>query len=214
MNQTESLTNTAAFRLKGGRVKLPEPRDMSHVSLEEAIRRRRSVRAYKDGSVTLNEAAQLLWAAQGITGKDGLRAAPSAGATYPLETYLAVGDVAGLEPGLYHYEPETNSLSLVKQGELQSELSAASLDQPCVRDAAIIIILTAIYERTTERYGDRGRMYVHMDVGHAAENVLLQATALGLGGVPVGAFRTRTVAQLLGLPESEIPLYLLPLGRL
>ncbi len=187
---------------------------MSHVSLEEAIRRRRSVRAYKDGSVTLNEAAQLLWAAQGITGKDGLRAAPSAGATYPLETYLAVGDVAGLEPGLYHYEPETNSLSLVKQGELQSELSAASLDQPCVRDAAIIIILTAIYERTTERYGDRGRMYVHMDVGHAAENVLLQATALGLGGVPVGAFRTRTVAQLLGLPESEIPLYLLPLGRL
>lgn len=195
-------------------MKLPEPRDMSHVSLEEAIRRRRSVRAYKDGSVTLNEAAQLLWAAQGITGKDGLRAAPSAGATYPLETYLAVGDVAGLEPGLYHYEPETNSLSLVKQGELQSELSAASLDQPCVRDAAIIIILTAIYERTTERYGDRGRMYVHMDVGHAAENVLLQATALGLGGVPVGAFRTRTVAQLLGLPESEIPLYLLPLGRL
>lgn len=195
-------------------MKLPEPRDMSHVSLEEAIRRRRSVRAYKDGSVTLNEAAQLLWAAQGITGKDGLRAAPSAGATYPLETYLAVGDVAGLEPGLYHYEPETNSLSLVKQGELQSELSAASLDQPCVRDAAIIIILTAIYERTTERYGDRGRMYVHMDVGHAAENVLLQATALGLGGVPVGAFRTRTVAQLLGLSESEIPLYLLPLGRL
>lgn len=195
-------------------MKLPEPRDRSDISLEDAISKRRSVRAYKSGPLTLNEAAQLLWAAQGITGKDGFRAAPSGGATYPLETYLAVGDIVGLDPGLYRYDPQSHSLSLVNQGELRPELSAASLEQPCVRDAAIVIVLTALYERTTERYGERGKMYVHMDVGHAAENVLLQATALGLGSVPVGAFRTRTIAQLLGLPENEVPLYLLPVGRL
>lgn len=195
-------------------MKLPEPRDRSDISLEDAISKRRSVRAYKSGPLTLNEAAQLLWAAQGITGKDGFRAAPSGGATYPLETYLAVGDIVGLDPGLYRYDPQSHSLSLVNQGELRPELSAASLEQPCVRDAAIVIVLTALYERTTERYGERGKMYVHMDVGHAAENVLLQATALGLGSVPVGAFRTRTTAQLLGLPENEVPLYLLPVGRL
>lgn len=195
-------------------MKLPEPRDRSDISLEEALRRRRSVRAYKSGPLTLNEASQLLWAAQGVAGRDGFRAAPSGGATYPLETYLAVGDIVGLDPGLYRYDPQTHSLSVVKQGELRPELSIASLEQPCVRDAAIVIILAAIYERTTERYGERGKMYVHMDVGHAAENVLLQATALGLGSVPVGAFRTRTVAQLLGLPENEVPLYILPVGRL
>ena len=195
-------------------MKLPEPRDKSDVSLEEAIRDRRSVRAYKSGPLTLNEVAQLLWSAQGITGRDGFRAAPSGGATYPLETYVTVGDVVGLEPGLYHYETDQHSLSLVKQGELRAELSAASLEQPCVRDAAIVVVLSAVYDRTTERYGERGRMYVHMDVGHAAENLLLQASALGLGSVPVGAFRTRTIAQLLGMPENEVPLYLLPVGRL
>ncbi len=195
-------------------MKLPEPRDRSDVSLEEAISRRRSVRAYKSGPLTLNEMAQLVWAAQGTTSQDNLRAAPSAGATYPLETYVAVGDVVGLEPGLYRYDPASHSVSMVKEGEVRSELSEASLSQSCVRDAAIVIVLSAIYERTTGSYGERGSMYVHMDVGHAAQNVLLQSAALGLGAVPVGAFRTRTIAQLLGLRETEVPLYLLPVGRL
>ncbi len=195
-------------------MKLPEPRNRSDVSLEEAIFTRRSIRSYKPGPLTLNEVGQLLWAAQGITGRDGLRAAPSGGATYPLETYVAAGDVVGLEPGLYRYQPASHSLSLVTQDDLRGELSTASLEQRCVRDAASVIILSAIYERTTQRYGERGNMYVHMDVGHAGQNVLLQATALGLGSVSIGAFRTRTVAQLLGLPGNEVPLYLLPIGRL
>jgi len=184
------------------------------MSLEEALSQRRSIRAYKPGSLTLEETSQLLWATQGITGDNGFRAAPSAGATYPLETHIVVGDVAGLEPGLYRYDAAAHSLSVVKEGELRPELSKLSLDQPSVREAAAVIVLSAVYERTTERYGDRGQMYVHMDVGHAAENALLQATALGLGAVPVGAFRTRTVGAMLGFPETQLVLYLIPVGRL
>lgn len=195
-------------------MRLPEPRRTGSVSLEETIARRRSIRAYSPGAVTLEELAQLLWAAQGITGDKDFRAAPSGGATYPLETYVIAAEVSGLEPGLYHYVPAAHELTFVKGGDMRPEVSEASLGQPCVRNAAVILVLSAIYERTTERYGDRGKMYVHMDVGHAAENVLLQATALGLGSVPVGAFRTRTIGGLLGLAESELPMYLLPVGRL
>lgn len=183
------------------------------MSLEEALSKRRSVRAYVPGALTLEEASQLLWATQGITGANGFRAAPSAGATYPLETHFVAGDVTDLAAGLYHYEPAEHSLSLVKEGDLRSELSELSLGQPSVREAPAVIVLSAVYERTTERYGDRGQMYVHMDVGHAAENVLLQATALGLGAVPVGAFRTRTVGGMLGFPDTQLTLYLIPVGR-
>ena len=195
-------------------MQLPQPRTKSTMSLEEALSQRRSIRAYRPGPVTLDEVSQLLWSAQGITGGTGFRAAPSAGATYPLETHIAAGDADGLEPGLYHYEPGSHSLTLVKPGDIRAELSEASLGQPCIRNAAAVLILSAIYERTTERYGDRGKMYVHIDVGHAAENVLLQATALGLGAVPVGAFRTRTIGAMLGFPETQVALYLLPIGRL
>ena len=184
------------------------------MSLEEVLSQRRSIRSYAKEPLSLNELAQLLWAAQGSTGPGGLRTAPSAGATYPLETYAIVGQVEGLEPGLYHYEPESHSLSLVKQGDFRTELSEASLKQSQVANAAVSLLFSAVYDRTTGFYGDRGQMYVHMDVGHAAQNVLLQATALGLGSVPVGAFRTRTVAALLGLPEGELPLYIVPVGRL
>ncbi len=194
-------------------MELPQPRTRSTISLEEVLSQRRSIRSYTKEPLTLGELAQLLWAAQGSTGPRGLRTAPSAGATYPLETYAVVGEVEGLEPGLYHYEPERHSLSLVKHGDIRAELSEAALKQPQVADAAASLLLSAVYDRTTGSYGDRGQMYVHMDVGHAAQNVLLQATALGLGSVPVGAFRTRTVAALLGLTEGELPLYILPVGR-
>ncbi len=200
--------------IQRGPVNLSRPRTKGPVSLEESIARRRSVRTYEPGPLTEEEVSQLLWAAQGITGDNGFRAAPSGGATYPLETYLIAGNVTGIEAGLYHYVPDSHSLSLVKEGDLRAELSEAALGQPCIRDSAAVVVLTAIYGRTTDRYGDRGKMYVHMDVGHAAENLLLQAAALGLGGVPVGAFRTRTIAGMLGFSEAESPLYLLPFGRL
>jgi len=194
-------------------MKLPELQDTSTMTLEDALAKRRSIRSYKEGPLTLSELGRLLWAAQGRTGTRDFRAAPSAGATYPLELYVAAGNVKGLEPGLYHYVAPTHELSLVKSGDLRAELSVAALDQPPVREAAVDLVLTGVYERTTDRYGERGKMYVHMDVGHAAENLLLQATALGLGAVPVGAFRTRTTGALLGLAETEVPLYIIPVGR-
>lgn len=195
-------------------MELPQPRRSGNLSLEEVLLRRRSVRDYVPGSLTLEEVSQILWAGQGITGDKGFRAAPSGGATYPLETYVVSGDVVDLAPGLYRYDPVSHSLTIVNNGDLRAELAEAALGQPCVRGAAAVIILSAIYERTTDRYGDRGKMYVHMDVGHAAENMLLQATSLGLGSVPVGAFRTRTIGSMLGFPETELPMYLLPLGRI
>jgi SagB-type dehydrogenase family enzyme len=200
--------------MKEDYMELPQPRREGHLSLEETLNRRRSTREYAPGPLTIEEISQILWAGQGITGEKNFRSAPSAGATYPLETYVLAGDVVALAPGLYRYDPASHSLTFEKDGDLRAEVAEAALGQPCVRGAAALIVLSAIYERTTERYGDRGKMYVHMDVGHAAENMLLQATALGLGSVPVGAFRTRTVASILGFPEAELPMYLLPIGRI
>jgi len=195
-------------------MQLPEPHVDSTVSLEQAIALRRSVRVYSNQSLTLDELSQLLWAAQGASTTEGFRNAPSAGATYPLETYVVAGKVEGLQHGLYHYEPATHELTPRMDGELRAEMSDNSLGQPCVRDAAALLVFAAVYERTTERYGDRGMMYVHMDAGHAAQNVLLQATALGLGSVPVGAFKTRTIRGQLGLEENEVPLYFVSVGRM
>lgn len=195
-------------------MRLPEPHVDGPVSLERAIALRRSVRSYGHESLSLDELSQLLWAAQGTTGDNGLRAAPSAGATFPLETYVVAGQVAGLEPGLYHYEQAIHALSLKIEGDMRAKLSENSLGQSCVKDAAAVLIMAAVYERTTGVYGERGTMYVHMDAGHAAENVLLQASALGLGAVPVGAFKTHTVRALLGLPEDQVPIYFTAIGRM
>jgi len=194
-------------------MQLPGPHVDSTVSLEQAIALRRSVRVYSNQSLTLDELSQLLWAAQGAATTEGFRNAPSAGASYPLETYVVVGNVEGIEPGLYHYENGSHEITQRLSGELIAELSNNSLGQSCVREAAAVMVFAAVYERTTERYGDRGLMYVHMDVGHAAQNVLLQATALGLGSVPVGAFKTRTIRGQLGLEENEVPLYFVALGK-
>ncbi|MBN1856086.1 MAG: SagB/ThcOx family dehydrogenase [Dehalococcoidia bacterium] len=193
-------------------MELPEPCTTGATSLEEALSLRRSVRQYGNAPLTLQTLSQLLWAAQGSTGTGQFRTAPSAGATYPLQTYVVVGAVEGMDPGLYHYESGSHSLSLVKEGDLREALSEVSLKQTSIVQAAISVVFAAIYEKTTGTYGDRGQMYVHMDVGHAAQNVLLQATALGLASVPVAAFKTRTVASLLELSEGQVPLYIVPVG--
>lgn len=182
------------------------------MSLEQAIQDRRSVRTYADGPLLLKDVGQLLWAAQGITSETGARAAPSAGGTYPLEVYVVVGDVTGLEPGVYRYLPDRHALARVVDGDMRASLAEASLDQGWVRDAAIDIVIAADYLRTTERYGERGVRYVHMEAGHAAQNIYLQATALGLGTVTVGAFSDEKVAEILQLPEEYAALYVLPVG--
>jgi SagB-type dehydrogenase family enzyme len=194
-------------------ITLPEPRFESQVSLEETLLRRRSVREYADLPLSLEEVSQLLWAAQGITSDWGGRTAPSAGALYPLEVYLVVGNVDNLGAGVYKYQPQEHTLVRVGDSDVRPELASAALGQSFVAEAAVDIVISAVYERTTRKYGDRGVRYVHMEAGHAAQNIYLEAVALDLGTVTVGAFSDEWVMDILGMPESEVPLYIMPVGR-
>jgi len=201
--------------MKGGKmneeIKLPAAQLTGSVSLEKVLSARRSVRDYKDSALRLSEVAQLLWAAQGITADWGGKTAPSAGATYPLEIYAVVGDVEGLELGVYHYISGSHSLKKTVEGDLREQLSASALGQRCVAEAPVTVVVTAVFDRTTRRYGERGIRYVHMEVGHVGQNVCLQAKTLGLSTVMIGAFRDEAVKGVLKLKEE--PLYLIPVGR-
>ena len=192
---------------------LPEPRYDSDMSIEQSLLQRRSTRSYTGEPLTLQELSQLLWAAQGITDSRGFRTAPSAGALYPLEMYVVAGDVENLSPGVYRYEPGKHQLLNTMDGDKRAELAGAALGQDCVEKGAIVIVFTAVYQRTTRKYDDRGIRYVHMEVGHAAQNLCLQATAMYLGTVTIGAFYDEEVAELLNLPENEQPLYIIPVGK-
>lgn len=194
----------------GEKIILPAPRTEGEMSVEEAIAKRRSIRTYKNEPLKIEELGQLLWAAQGIT-HEYKRAAPSAGATYPFEIFVVVGNVEGLKPGIYHYDPFEHSLTLTKEGDFRKELQEAALGQEWVGNAAINIVLVAFYERTTKYYGERGIRYVHMEAGHIGQNIYLQATALGLGTVAVGAFHDEEVARIIG--TNGAPLYIFPVGR-
>ena len=196
-------------------VKLPRPELEGKVSLEEAIARRRSVRRYRAEPLTLSQLSQVLWSAQGITAGGELRAAPSAGATYPLEIFAFVGKQAidGLEAGIYHYEVDSHSLVCSQRGDLRRELARAALDQGFIVSAPVDIVICAIYTRTSYTYGRRGERYVHMEVGHVGENIHLQAVALGLATVEVGAFDDEEVRKVLDVEERIKPLYIMPLGR-
>jgi SagB-type dehydrogenase family enzyme len=194
-------------------IKLPEPRLESNISLEETLLNRRSIREYASSSLALWEVSQLLWAAQGLTAEWGGRTAPSAGGLYPLEVYLITGAVENLAPGIYKYKPEGHELSKLRDGDVREELAKAALDQTWVKEGAIDIVIAAVYERTTKKYGDRGVRYVDMEAGHAAQNLYLQATALNLGIVTIGAFNDEQVKNILGMLTNESPLYVIPVGR-
>lgn len=194
-------------------IKLPEPRYESDVSIEQSLLQRRSIRSYSNDPLTLQEVAQLLWAAQGITGSGGLRTAPSAGALYPLEVYVVCGNVQGLPSGIYVYKPDEHELIRIVDGDRRAVLAEAALGQSFVKEGDIAFVFTAVYKRTTGKYGDRGIRYVHIEAGHAAQNLCLQATALDLGAVTVGAFYDKEVTKLLNLPDGEQPLYIIPVGR-
>ncbi len=195
-------------------IKLPGPKFESQVSIEETLANRRSVRGYRDELLTLAEISQLLWAAQGITGDYGFRTAPSAGALYPLEVYVVAGNVSDLPAGVYRYVPDGNGIVKVSDGDLRNGLAQAALGQSFIADAPASFVFSAVYERTTRKYGDRGERYVHMEAGHAAENLLLQGVALGIGAVTVGAFDDGGVADLLALPGNETPLYIIAAGKM
>jgi len=194
-------------------IRLPEPRKESSFSLEKALQERRSVRVYTKESLSLADLSQLLWAAQGITAAGGLRTAPSAGALYPLEIYVVAGAVVSLPAGVYQYEPGGHKLVWKKAGDLRQDLYQQALRQEWVRKAPVCLVIAGVYERTTVKYGERGKRYVHMEVGHACENIYLQAKALGLGTVTIGAFQDKAVQQLLGMRWDERPFSLMPVGK-
>jgi SagB-type dehydrogenase family enzyme len=195
-------------------IKLPEARLDSDVSIEKSLWERRSFRDYQDEALSLSDIAQILWASQGITSSENLRTAPSAGATYPLEVYLIVGNVEDLSPGVYRYDPSEHKLEKFASGDKRESLYRSALNQSWIRDGAVSLVFTAVYERTTGRYGERGIRYVYMEAGHAAQNVYLQAVSLNLGTVVVGAFSDNEVKEILNIPENEQPLYIMPIGKI
>jgi SagB-type dehydrogenase family enzyme len=195
-------------------IRLPEPRMEGGAALSEVLAARRSVREYGSRALSLGEVSHLLWAAQGVTGEDGERAAPSAGALYPLELQLVVRRVEGLEPGLYRYRPRRHELTRVASAPSAAALVRAAWEQEWIAGAPLVIAVAAVESRTARKYGDRAPRYVAMEVGCVAENVYLQATALGLGTTFVGAFDDGKTKTALALGANEEPLALLPVGAL
>jgi len=193
-------------------IALPPPRHKSDISLEETLLHVKSVRRYSDQALNLSQLSQLLWAAQGVKSAAGKRTAPSAGATYPMEVYAVVGNVEGVASGIYKYDPFNHKLRKMQDGDFRQDLSLAASDQRFIARAPLNMVIAAVYERTTGRYGQRGIRYVDMEAGHAAQNVCLQAVALGLGTVVAGAFDDDEVAAVLKLPDNEKPLYIIPVG--
>lgn len=194
-------------------IPLPPP-SHSGLAVEQAIRERRSVRSFSNESISLAELSELLYAAQGITNsQSGFRAAPSAGALYPLTLYVQPNRVEGVSCGIYRYEPSTHSLYLAREGDYSRAVFEASNSQPWVRESAAVIIFTANYSKTEVKYGAEAERYIQIEVGHASENLLLEAVSLGLGAVPVGGINGQAFDALLNLTPNQKTLYISCVGR-
>ncbi|KPJ59533.1 MAG: hypothetical protein AMJ46_10945 [Latescibacteria bacterium DG_63] len=197
-------------------IELPEP-NYKGISVEEAMKKRRSIRSYSSESLSLFQLSQLLFSAQGITGSTHghyLRTAPSAGALYPFEIYVIVHRVEGLKRGVYHYVVKEHALELVKEGSFRGNITNAGLKQEVLGDGGVTFVLSAIFDRTRSKYGDRGFRYVYIEAGHIAQNICLQAVSLKLGAVTVGAFLDKEVNQILGVDGfKEAAIYLLAVGK-
>ena len=196
-----------------GAIKLPKPVQDGRTSLEKTLQERRSIRQYKNAPIPLSDLSQLLWASQGISGSGGRRTAPSAGALFPLDVYIIAGKVTGLSAGIYSYDPHKHELTRVAEGDARAEMSKAALGPSSIKSAPAVLVLSAVYERTTVKYGERGIRYVHMEVGHVAQNIYLQAAALNLGTVVIGAFDDDGIRKVLHMTGRAHPLYLMPVGK-
>ena len=206
-------TSAQKAQLPSKEIKLPEPHLDGAVSIEKVLCTRRSVREFSNDPLELSQIAQLAWAAQGVTGAEAHRTAPSAGGLYALELYVIAANVNGLPAGIYKYELLTHEVISLIEGDTRPRLSRSALEQTSISQAAAIFALSAVYERITAKYGERGIRYAHMEAGHAAQNLLLQAVALRLGAVLVGAFNDAKVKRVLSLSKQEVPLYLIPVGK-
>jgi len=188
-------------------IQLPKPSFQGSNSLEQTLAGRGSVRSFIKQALSLEQIGQLLWAGQGYRDALGLRTAPSAGALYPLELYLITKE------GVYNFIPEDHRMEPRVEGDKRPSLSIAALDQECVSQAPATFLLAAVFSRLETKYGkERSPQYIYLEAGHAAQNILLQATALGLAGVPVGAFDEGQVSEFLQLPRDHYPVYLISIG--
>ena len=193
-------------------INLPKPQVEHSAPLAKVLGARRSVRQFQMRELNLGDVSQLTWATQGITNARGYRTAPSAGALFPLELYLVVGKVDSLKPGIYHYLPASHAVEYMVEGDRRKQLSQAALGQQAIRQAPIVFVIAGAKERSARKYGDRAQRYVWIEAGHAGQNLLLQATALGLGSVVIGAFHDKMVQQVLELEDSLAPITLIPAG--
>jgi len=195
-------------------VKLPPPQSQGKVSVEQALAQRRTIRRFSSQALDLQQLSQLLWATDGVNDPRGRRTAPSAGATFPLDLYLVAGEqgVGTLAAGVYRYRPTEQALELLVPGDLRGAVARACLQQTWMAEAPVMVVIGADYRRCTARYGERGVRYTHMEVGHAAQNLFLEAGGLGLGAGIVGAFEDQALAQTLKLPRESHPLLVMPVG--
>lgn len=210
-----TLNDAGAQGVIGGRkiYKLPSPNTTGSVPLETTLQKRRSTRYFKDKQLSLENLAQLLWSAQGVTDQRGFRTAPSAGALYPLKVYIVAGNVQDLTNGIYQYNSHDHSLMLIKDGDHREILCRVALRQDSICHAPAALIITGIGEKTANKYGERGIRYMLMEAGHAAQNICLQAVALDLGSVTIGAFADIEVAKILKVGNNENPFYIIPVGK-
>ncbi len=198
-----------------GVIRLPKPTYEGRVSVERAIKERRTIRDFRAKPLTMVQLSQLFWSAQGISNEgNGLRTAPSAGALYPLDVYAVVGDggIERLQSGVYHYQPGSHSIQLIGKGDRRKDVAGASLWQMWMARAPVILVITSEYERITRKYGQRGIRYAQIEVGHVGQNIFLQTGALGLGAGIVGAFRDDAVSKAIGAPKAHKPLIIMPVG--
>jgi SagB-type dehydrogenase family enzyme len=211
----ENLEETRMQSSESDVIKLPSPNFSGRTSVEEALRKRRSIRNYSDEPLTIADVSQILWAAQGITEESyGLRTAPSAGALYPLEVYVSTSNVKDLPPGLYKYKTQNHTINKIDEGDRRKDIANAALGQDAIENSSAIVIITAVPERTAVKYGRRTERYVHMEVGHAGQNIYLQAVSLGLGTVMIGAFEDDALKKVLALPKNENPIAIMTLGKI
>jgi len=203
-----------------GSVKLPKPKLTGKVSVETAILRKKSVRNFSGGSITLEQASQLLWACNGDLPTDAVSSAttkviPSAGGLYPLEVYMVTGPetVTGLAAGVYQYVPASNSLTLVEAGDRRPQLAAACLSQMWMARAPVMVIIGGVFARTTAKYGNQGMQYVLIEAGSSMQNLYLEAEALGLGAGAVGAFQGQQVCGVAKIPQTVTPLLVVAVGK-
>ncbi|NLJ38811.1 MAG: SagB/ThcOx family dehydrogenase [Candidatus Atribacteria bacterium] len=214
----ESLPEPYKFYTNVQIVNLPEPKKLSEMSLDEALRKRESIREYSSKPIQLDQLSYILWAANGIRNRDAnqeFRTAPSAGALYPIETYLLVSNVSDLYPGIYHYSVRKHELETLKKGNFTKEIVRAGMGQEMLRMAAVTFIWTAIFERSKWKYRQRAYRYIYLDAGHIAQNLALAATSLGLGSCQIGALYDDEVNLIIGVDGiEESVLYMSTVGQL